>query len=112
MGTALATGFIYGDPNGDPTNWLSWIDGLMGSVMLFGYLASAFRYRETWYIFAASNVIKIVAWSVAIGQATDMATVASFSTSLTLAIVYLVNATFGLIIWQKSKKENLKEIKL
>ena len=111
VATGLGSIFIFGDPNGDPTNWLSWIDGLMGSVMLFGYLASALRYRETWYIFFASNVIKIISWTIAIAQAPDMGTVAAYSTSLTLAIVYFINASFGLIIWQKGKKEKLSEIK-
>ena len=110
VASALAAMFIYVDPNGDPTNWISWIDGLMGAVMLFGYLASALRYRETWYIFFASNVIKIITWTIAIALAQDMGTVAAYSTSLTLAIVYFVNASFGLIIWQKGKQQKLKDI--
>ena len=110
VASALAAMFIYVDPNGDPTNWISWIDGLMGAVMLFGYLASALRYRETWYIFFASNVIKIITWTIAIAMAQDMGTVAAYSTSLTLAIVYFINASFGLIIWQKGKREKLKDI--
>jgi nicotinamide mononucleotide transporter len=112
----LGTILVYADPTSSPDNWLSWVDGLMASIGLFAFVLSILRYRETWYLFMMSNVVKIIVWTlliVGVGQSAEVTAdnLASNVQLLTLAVIYLLNSIYGMIIWKHGKEEPLSDIR-
>ncbi len=75
-----------------------WFDSFAASLMLMAVIAATLRFREVWYLYFTSNIIKLVlfSWSLALGNMDDLLV-------LVLAVTYLMNTIFGMLIWKDSE---------
>lgn len=83
--------------------WLNeyktWFDAFAATLMLCAVIASIFRFREAFYLYLVSNVMKIILFTttISMGYSSD-------GLLLLLALAYFINAIFGILIWSDSKK--------
>ncbi len=85
-------------------NFSMWFDVFAATLMMFAVASSVFRFRETWYFYLTSNIIKIFLFSSLLIFEQDIASIQL----LILALTYLINALFGLVIWRQSELKELK----
>ena len=92
------------NPNSDK-DWATWIkitnglmDGAITTIGLFAFIGIYLKYRETFYLFFMSNVLKIILFSIMIAFTNEPMII-----SLILASVYLANSIYGMIAWQAHK---------
>lgn len=92
----------------DKDQWLNiyktWFDAFAASLMLMAVISSVYRFRETFFLYLFSNIMKIILFTttVAIGYPGD-------SLLLVLALAYFINAIFGILIWNQSEVFKLKK---
>ncbi len=100
--TALTTAFAFlmiGVIDTSRSEFAIWLDAFASVITIFAFLCSALRYRETWFFFIVNNIVKIGLFSYLI--AINDPTVSILS--LILAIAYLINAVYGVIVWTIKK---------
>ncbi len=90
---------------GDTTSahpWSAWVDASITIIMLFAFLFSTFRYREAWYLFLFSNVLKIIMFSILLSNFGKTENISPLS--LILAVTYAINGIYALYLWKDSQK--------
>ncbi len=103
--TALTTAFgflMISLVDSDRSNFSIWLDAFASVITIFAFLYSALRYRETWFFFIINNIVKIGLFSYLISV--NDPTISSLS--LILAVAYLINAIYGVIVWTIEKHSN------
>ncbi len=89
-------------------NWVFlfkvWFDSFAAALMLIAVVASVFKFREAWYFYFTSNVLKIVLFTTLVACG-DLGSIEL----LLLAVTYFINALFGMLIWSDSKVVELKK---
>jgi len=84
-------------------NWTRVADAAISTLMIFGFLLSAFRYRETWTMFLMGDIIKVIMFSILIAYASPNTSVLS----LILSITYFFNSLHALWVWRNSQKTEI-----
>lgn len=81
-----------------------WFDSFAAVIMVSAVVMGVFRFRETWYLYFMANFLKIILFSVALslGNMEDLLLIV-------IAIIYFLNAVFGMIIWKSSKQISIKK---
>ncbi len=94
--------------NNSLPNWLfifsAWFDSFAAALMLMAVITSVLRFRESWYFYFTSNILKIILFSTLIIYG-DL----SYIGLLILAITYFINALFGMLVWKDSNVVTLKK---
>lgn len=89
-------------------NWLvtfrTWFDSFAAALMLMAVITSVMRFREAWYFYFTSNILKIILFTSLIVYG-DLASLEL----LVLAVTYFINAIFALIIWRESEVVNISK---
>lgn len=82
-------------------DWLNsyntWFDAFAASLMIFATIGAVLGFRETWILYMTSNIMKIMLFLVLVIWRPEDAS----GMLLLLAISYLINTIFGLIVWSK-----------
>ncbi len=88
-------------------NWVfwfsTWFDSFAAALMLAAVIASMFRFRESWYFYFVSNILKIILFTTLVIYG-DLGSIEL----LLLAVTYFINALFGMLIWKESEVVVLK----
>ncbi len=102
---------LLGDASNTTTNlpdwvfWFKiWFDTFAAALMLMAVVTSVFKFREAWYFYFTSNVLKIILFTTLIACG-DLGSIQL----LLLAVTYFINALFGMFIWNNSKVVELKK---
>ncbi len=114
IGIAVVFGVVMTLVNGigyDNTTmpaWLitfsTWFDSFAAALMLMAVITSVLRFREAWYFYFTSNVLKIILFTSLIIYG-DLASLEL----LVLAITYFINSIFALVIWRESEVVNISK---
>lgn len=76
------------------------IDGASVILGALGLYMASNKKIEQWYCFIASNIVMVVLWSVkSIGDISNITMVAMW-------IIYIINNTYGAIVWNKKIRQN------
>lgn len=100
--TALTTAFgflMISLVESNRSNFSIWLDAFASVITIFAFLCSALRYRETWFFFIVNNIVKIGLFSYLISVNDPTVSILS----LILAVAYLINAIYGVIVWTIKK---------
>ncbi len=93
--------------DGELPNWVfwfsTWFDSFAAALMLAAVIASMFRFRESWYFYFVSNILKIILFTTLVVYG-DLGSIEL----LLLAVTYFINALFGMLIWKESEVVVLK----
>ncbi len=81
-----------------------WFDTFAAALMLMAVVTSVFKFREAWYFYFTSNVLKIILFTTLI-VCGDLGSIQL----LLLAVTYFINALFGMFIWNNSKIVEIKK---
>lgn len=89
-------------------DWLfiysTWFDSFAAAIMLMAVITSILRFRESWYLYFTSNVLKIFLFTALIING-DTSSICL----LVLAVTYFINAIFGMMVWRESELFELKK---
>lgn len=90
--------FIYGYILKQLGGKLPYIDSMSTVLSVTAMYLSIKRYAEQWVMWIVVDIVSIIMWAIALTQgSTDMATMLMWT-------IYLVNAVYGLIKWEKESK--------
>lgn len=78
-----------------------WMDGMIASIGFFAFLLIMLRFKENFFLFLLSNILKLVLFIATISVIKDM----SYVLSIIFAAGYLLNALYGIYIWNNGKLE-------
>lgn len=84
-------------------SYQTWFDSFAAALMLMAVITSTLRFREGWYFYFVSNILKIALFSTLVIKG-DYASLEL----LVIAIAYLINATFAMFIWKDSEIVEIK----
>ena len=87
-----------------PSQNLPFLDSCSQLVNVGGVVLSSLRFRESWYVWLANNVIDLTIWIINVVYLTESAI-----TMLITSVMYLVMNIIGVIMWGKIEKKQKAE---
>ena len=82
-----------------PTQRLAFLDALSNCINLWGVILMILRFRESWWVWLANNIIDVVIWAIVF----IAGGIGSFM-MLAVSIGFLLINIYGIISWNKDAK--------